>query len=105
MNQSTLRKLIREEIAKATNENVDTMTMKRGIKNVINDILSSLDSLDIDALQNLSSAINRAADMVKATTLSEATFQAEATGEVKHHQARNIQNTFTAYSPHLRFII
>ena len=77
MNQSTLRKLIREEIAKATNENVDTMTMKRGIKNVINDILSSLDSLDIDALQNLSSAINRAADMVKATALSGATFQGD----------------------------
>lgn len=77
MNQSTLRKLIREEIAKATNENVDTMTMKRGIKNVINDILSSLDSLDIDALQNLSSAINRAADTVKATALSGATFQSD----------------------------
>ena len=77
MNQSTLRKLIREEIAKATNENVDTMTMKRGIKNVINDILSSLDSLDIDALQNLSSAINRAADMVKSTALSKATFQGD----------------------------
>ena len=77
MNQSTLRKLIREEIAKATNENVDTMTMKRGIKNVINDILSSLDSLDIDALQNLSSAINRVADMVKATALSGATFQGD----------------------------
>ena len=77
MNQSTLRKLLREEIAKATNENVDTMTMKRGIKNVINDILSSLDSLDIDALQNLSSAINRAADMVKATALSGATFQGD----------------------------
>jgi len=77
MNQSTLRKLIREEIAKATNENVDTMTMKRGIKNVINDILSSLDSLDIDALQNLSSAINRAADIVKPSTLSKATFQGD----------------------------
>jgi len=77
MNQSTLRKLIREEIAKVTNENVDTMTMKRGIKNVINDILSSLDSLDIDALQNLSSAINRAADMVKATALSKSTFQGD----------------------------
>jgi len=77
MNQSTLRNLIREEIAKATNENVDTMTMKRGIKNVINDILSSLDSLDIDALQNLSSALNRAADMVKATALSGATFQGD----------------------------
>ena len=77
MNKSILRNLIREEIAKATNENVDTMTMKRGIKNVINDILSSLDSLDIDALQNLSSAINRAADMVKATALSKATFQGD----------------------------
>jgi ribosome maturation factor RimP len=77
MNQSTLRKLIREEIAKATNENVDTMTMKRGIKNVINDILSSLDSLDIDALQNLSSSINRAADMVKSTSLSKSSFQGD----------------------------
>ena len=77
MNQSTLRKLIREEIAKATNENVDTMTMKRGIKNVINDILSSLDSLDIDALQNLSSSINRAADMVKSTALSKSSFQGD----------------------------
>lgn len=82
MNQSTLRNLIREEIAKATNENVDTdkMTMKRGIKNVINDILSSLDSLDIDALQNLSSAINRAADIAKPSALSGATFQGDPRG-------------------------
>lgn len=77
MNQSTLRNLIREEIAKATNENVNTMTMKRGIKNVINDILSSLDSLDIDALQNLSSAINRAADIAKPSALSGTTSQGD----------------------------
>jgi len=77
MNHSTLRNLIREEIAKATNENVNTMTMKHGIKNVINDILSSLDSLDVDALQNLSSAINRAADIAKPSALSGATFQGD----------------------------
>ena len=87
MNKSILRNLIREEIAKATNENVDTdkMTMKRGIKNVINDdilpslnnILSSLDSLDIDALQKLSSSINRVADIVKPSALSGATFQGD----------------------------
>ena len=79
MNQNTLRNLIREEIKKTLNENVerDMATMKRGIKNVINDILSSLDSLDIDALQNLSSSINRAADMVKSTALSKSTFQGD----------------------------
>ena len=55
MNTSDLRNIIKEEIKKTLNENVerDMVTMKRGIKNVINDILSSLDSLDIDALQNL----------------------------------------------------
>jgi len=79
MNQNTLRNLIREEIKKTLNENVesDMITMKRGIKNVINDMLSSLDSLDIDALQNLSSAINRAANIVKPSALSKSSFQGD----------------------------
>ena len=80
MNTSDLRNIIKDEIKKTLNENVerDMATMKRGIKNVINDILSSLDSLDIDALQNLSSSINRAADMVKSTPpLSKASFQGD----------------------------
>lgn len=60
-------KLNHNQIKQHMNEDsgVDTMVMKRGIKNVINTILSSLDSLDIDALQNLSSAINKAADIAK----------------------------------------
>ena len=82
MNTSDLRNIIKDEIKKTLNENVerDMVTMKRGIKNVTNNILSSLDSLDIDTLQNLSAAINRAADIVKPSPLSKSTFQDDPRG-------------------------
>lgn len=52
------------------NEEVDKMTMKRGIKNVTSRILSSLDSLDIETLQKLSSAINKAEDIISPRNIS-----------------------------------